>query len=96
MDTAIETNDLVKVFGTTRALNGIDLLIRGGTVHGLLGPNGAGKKTAIRVLAMLFKPTRGLMHCIQAGHDVLWGRAAAAGITLVASPIPLHMYHKER
>jgi len=40
---AIETSGLIKAFGTTRALDGVDLRIREGSVYGLLGPNGAGK-----------------------------------------------------
>jgi ABC-2 type transport system ATP-binding protein len=56
---AIETRGLVKTFKTTRALDGIDLTVREGTVYGLLGPNGAGKTTTIRVLATLLKPDSG-------------------------------------
>jgi ABC-2 type transport system ATP-binding protein len=59
MTHAIETNGLVKTFGETRALDQLDLRIRGGSVYGLLGPNGAGKTTAIRVLTTLLKPTAG-------------------------------------
>jgi ABC-2 type transport system ATP-binding protein len=59
MANAIETIGLVKTFGQTRALDGLNLTIRGGTVYGLLGPNGAGKTTAIRVLATLLKPSAG-------------------------------------
>ncbi len=59
MTNAIETNALVKTFGATRALEGVDLRIREGTVYGLLGPNGAGKTTTIRILATLLKPTAG-------------------------------------
>jgi ABC-2 type transport system ATP-binding protein len=59
MTHAIETNGLVKTFGETRALDQLDLTIRGGSVYGLLGPNGAGKTTAIRVLTTLVKPTAG-------------------------------------
>jgi ABC-2 type transport system ATP-binding protein len=49
-DEAIATQGLVKNFGSTRALDGLDLVVRRGEVHGFLGPNGAGKSTAIRVL----------------------------------------------
>ncbi len=59
MTTAIETDALVKTFGQTRALNELNLSIRGGSVYGLLGPNGAGKTTAIRVLTTLLRPTSG-------------------------------------
>ena len=59
MSHAIETHGLAKSFGATRALNGVDLRIRQGSVYGLLGPNGAGKTTTIRILATLLKPTAG-------------------------------------
>jgi len=72
--TAIETSSLVKTFGTTRALDGVDLAIREGSVYGILGPNGAGKTTAIRVLTTLLKPTSG--RALVLGHDV--AREAAA------------------
>ena len=48
--TAIRMNGVVKTFGPVRALDGLDLTVRAGEVHGFLGPNGAGKSTAIRVL----------------------------------------------
>jgi ABC-2 type transport system ATP-binding protein len=68
MTTAIETKGLVKSFGPTRALDGIDLTIRSGSVYGLLGPNGAGKTTTIRVLTTLLRPTSG--QAVVLGHDV--------------------------
>jgi ABC-type multidrug transport system ATPase subunit len=46
----IQVESLIKTFGKVRALDGIDMVAREGTVFGLLGPNGAGKTTAIRVL----------------------------------------------
>ncbi|MCP4381321.1 MAG: ATP-binding cassette domain-containing protein [Hyphomicrobiales bacterium] len=58
-DLAIETAGLVKTFGTNRAVDGIDLLVRRGSIYGLLGPNGAGKTTTVRVLATLLKPDGG-------------------------------------
>jgi ABC-2 type transport system ATP-binding protein len=66
---AIETHALAKHFGTTRALDGVDLRIREGSVYGLLGPNGAGKTTTIRILATLLKPTAGSAAVF--GHDVV-------------------------
>jgi len=69
MTTAIETRSLAKTFGATRALDGVDLTIRGGSVYGLLGPNGAGKTTTIRVLTTLLKPTSG--RAVVLGHDVV-------------------------
>src|ERR671922_2820207 len=74
MSYAIETNGLTKSFGETRALNGVDLQIRTGTVYGLLGPNGAGKTTTIRILATLLRPDAGIARVL--GHDVV--REAAA------------------
>ena len=56
---AIETSALVKHFGATRAVDGIDLRVERGAVYGLLGPNGAGKTTTIRVLATLLQPDGG-------------------------------------
>jgi ABC-2 type transport system ATP-binding protein len=66
---AIETSGLVKTFGTTRALDGVDLHIREGSVYGLLGPNGAGKTTTIRILATLLRPDAGTAAVL--GHDVV-------------------------
>jgi ABC-2 type transport system ATP-binding protein len=74
MRNAIETSQLVKTFGSTRALDGVDLSIRGGSVYGLLGPNGAGKTTAIRVLTTLIRPTSGRATVL--GHDVVLEAAA--------------------
>ena len=74
MSYAIETNGLTKSFGETRALDGVDLQIRTGTVYGLLGPNGAGKTTTIRILATLLRPDTGNARVL--GHDVV--REAAA------------------
>jgi ABC-2 type transport system ATP-binding protein len=71
---AIETHGLIKTFGDTRALDGVDLSIGEGTVYGLLGPNGAGKTTTIRILATLLRPTAGSATVL--GYDVL--REAAA------------------
>jgi ABC-2 type transport system ATP-binding protein len=49
-ETVIQTEGLIKRFGSTRALDGLDLEVRAGEVHGFLGPNGAGKTTTIRIL----------------------------------------------
>ncbi|MFF3288725.1 ATP-binding cassette domain-containing protein [Streptomyces sp. NPDC003023] len=58
-DLAIETTGLVKVFGDNRAVDGVDLRVRAGTVYGVLGPNGAGKTTTVRMLATLLRPDGG-------------------------------------
>ncbi|MCP2339485.1 ATP-binding cassette domain-containing protein [Actinomadura rupiterrae] len=60
---------LRKRFGETAALDGLDLEVRAGTVHGLLGPNGAGKSTTVRILATLARPDGGRAEV--AGHDVV-------------------------
>lgn len=62
----IHTRGLVKTFGHTRALDGLDLEVRAGEVHGFLGPNGAGKSTAIRVLL-------GLLHADGGSVSLLGG-----------------------
>lgn len=69
MTPAIETTGLLKTFGATRAVNGIDLTVGRGSVYGLLGPNGAGKTTTIRVLTTLLKPDGGAARVL--GHDVV-------------------------
>jgi len=65
---AIEAEGLVKVFGRTRALDGIDLQVKAGTILGMLGPNGAGKTTTVRVLTTLLRPDLGTARV--AGYDV--------------------------
>ena len=59
MTNAIEAEGLTKRFGSTLALDGIDLTVREGTVLGVLGPNGAGKTTAVRILATLLQADGG-------------------------------------
>ncbi len=59
MTNAVEAKGLARNFGATRALAGVDLTVREGTVLGLLGPNGAGKTTVVRVLATLLAPDAG-------------------------------------
>jgi polyether ionophore transport system ATP-binding protein len=59
MATAIDVTGLVKTFGSTRALDGLDLKVEAGEVHGFLGPNGAGKSTTIRVLLGLLRADGG-------------------------------------
>jgi ABC-2 type transport system ATP-binding protein len=59
MAAAISISNLVKTFGTTRALDGLDLAVETGEVHGFLGPNGSGKTTTIRVLLGLLRADSG-------------------------------------
>src|SRR3954454_2333728 len=59
MGCAVQLNDLVKTFGAVRALDGLNLEVRIGEVHGFLGPNGAGKSTTIRVLLGLLRHDSG-------------------------------------
>jgi ABC-2 type transport system ATP-binding protein len=71
-DWAVRAEGLEKRYGEKRALDGFDLAVRAGTVHGLLGPNGAGKTTAVRVLATLRR------------FD--GGRAEVAGVDVARDP----------
>src|SRR5699024_6540897 len=59
MTAVIQIENLVKDYGKVRALNGLDLAVEPGEVHGFLGPNGAGKTTTIRILLGLLRPTSG-------------------------------------
>src|SRR5699024_2886230 len=59
MTAVIQIEGLVKDYGKVRALNGLDLAVEPGEVHGFLGPNGAGKTTTIRILLGLLRPTSG-------------------------------------
>ena len=71
-DLAIHATDLVKSFGTVRAVDGVDLDVPRGVVYGLLGPNGAGKTTTVRLLTTLLRPDG--------------GQAFVDGIDVVARP----------
>ncbi len=74
MDSAVEIDGLVKAFGKVRALDGLDLSVATGEVHGFLGPNGAGKSTTIRVLLGLLKADAGAARLL--GGDP-WRQATA-------------------
>jgi len=75
---AIEATGLVKSFGETRAVDGVDLAVRSGSVYGVLGPNGAGKTTAIRMLATLLRPDAGSARVL--GHDIVEEADAVRGL----------------
>ena len=72
MTAAILAEALVKDFGTTRALDGLDLLVPTGEVHGFLGPNGSGKSTTIRIILGMLRPTAGTVRLL--GEDA-WREA---------------------
>jgi ABC-2 type transport system ATP-binding protein len=65
---AIYTEGLIRTFGESRAVDGVDLRIAPGEIYGFLGPNGAGKSTTVRMLCTLLAPSGGT--AIVAGHDV--------------------------
>jgi ABC-2 type transport system ATP-binding protein len=73
MSTVIQTSGLTKHYGRIRALDGLDLSVAAGEVHGFLGPNGAGKSTTIRILLGLARATRGSAEVF--GQDP-WKQAA--------------------
>jgi ABC-2 type transport system ATP-binding protein len=74
MTFAIEANDLIKTYPRgVRALDGLSLAVRSGTIFGLLGPNGAGKSTTVRILTTLSRPDA--------------GDARVAGLDVLAEPV---------
>jgi ABC-2 type transport system ATP-binding protein len=66
---AVVASGLVRRFGSTVAVDGLDLCVRRGEIYGFLGPNGAGKSTVVRILCTLLKPTAGTASV--AGYDVV-------------------------
>jgi len=89
MDWAIEATGLGKRFGAVSALNGLDLRVRAGEVHGLLGPNGAGKTTTIRVLLGLLRADAGRSRLL--GGDP-WRDAVALHRRLAYVPGDVHLW----
>ncbi len=87
---AIETTNLQKRYGETRAVDGINLSVSRGSVYGLLGPNGAGKTTTIRMLTTLIRPDGGSARVL--GHDLV--TEADAVRAKVASPASSHRWMK--
>ena len=61
---AIDASGLVKTFGPLRALDGLDLKVETGQIHGFLGPNGAGKSTTIRVLLGMYRRDSGMVRVL--------------------------------
>ncbi|MGY2004795.1 ATP-binding cassette domain-containing protein [Blastococcus sp. SYSU DS1024] len=66
---AVEATALVKTYGDTQAVGGLDLTVPAGSIYGVLGPNGAGKTTTIRMLATLIRPDSGSARVL--GYDVV-------------------------
>ena len=81
--TAIEVSGLTKIFGRLRAVDGLDLAVQPGQVHGFLGPNGAGKSTTIRVLLGMYRRDAGTVRVL--GMDP---RHDAAAITCTTAYVP--------
>src|SRR5262249_12588462 len=69
----LELRNLVKKFGTIRAVDGLSFAVTPGTIFGLLGPNGAGKSTTLKILTTLSRPTN--------------GRASVLGFDVVKQPL---------
>ena len=69
MTYALEVHDIVKTFGSVRALDGLTFAVAPGTIFGLLGPNGAGKSTTLKILTTLSRPTSGTASVL--GFDVV-------------------------
>src|SRR5687767_10109334 len=82
---AIEAEGLVKHFGDTRAVDGVDLSVAQGAVYGVLGPNGAGKTTTIRMLATLLAPDAGRAAVL--GHDVVSEADAVRSLVSLAGQL---------
>ena len=82
---AIEASGLEKTFGDTRAVAGVDLAVRAGSVYGVLGPNGAGKTTTIRMLATLLRPDAGEARVL--GHDIVREADAVRGLVALTGQL---------
>jgi branched-chain amino acid transport system ATP-binding protein len=75
MTPLLETRGLVKAFGSFRAVDGIDLRVQEGTIHGVIGPNGAGKSTLFNLLTGHLRPTAGT---VTFAGDEITGKAPHA------------------
>jgi ribose transport system ATP-binding protein len=85
---AIALFDVVKTFGGTRALNGANLKVHKGTIHGLVGQNGAGKSTLIKILAGIHTPDSGIIE--------IAGRRYRALTPHKVEQLGIHFIHQER
>ena len=89
MGDPIEIQQLVKTFGPTRALDGLDLTVRTGEIHGFLGPNGSGKSTTIRVLLGMLRADSGSVRLL--GGDP-WHEAASLHRRLAYVPGEVNLW----
>ncbi|MCX0272378.1 ABC transporter ATP-binding protein [Nocardia zapadnayensis] len=89
MTAAIDISGLQKTFGRTRALDGLDLEVTTGEIHGFLGPNGAGKSTTIRILLGLLRADGGTVRLL-AGDP--WSEAAALHRRLAYVPGDVNLW----
>lgn len=83
---AIELDHLTRIYGETRAVDGVSLVVPAGSVYGFLGPNGAGKSTTLGILAGLDFPTSGSARIL--GHDVVRDAAETRKVTGVLPDVP--------
>ena len=89
MNSAVSVSGLRKAFGSTAALDGLDLDVRAGEVHGFLGPNGAGKSTTIRVLLGLLRADAGEVRLLDGDP---WRDAAALHRRLAYVPGDVNLW----
>ncbi len=89
MSDVISVLGLVKDFGRTRALDGLDLTVNRGEVHGFLGPNGAGKSTTLRVLLGLLRPTAGTVRVLDGDP---WADATALHRRMAYVPAEVNLW----
>jgi ABC-2 type transport system ATP-binding protein len=69
MITAVEAKNLTKLFGTTKALDGLSFTVKEAEIYGLIGSNGAGKTTTLGIISTLIIPTSGTAHVFD--HNVV-------------------------
>ena len=91
MSAVVSISGLVKRFGSTTALDGLDLDVEPGTIHGFLGPNGAGKSTTIRILLGLLRADGGRVELL--GGDP-WSDAVALHRRLAYVPGDVSLWPK--
>src|SRR4051812_30200783 len=86
----LETKNLAKTFGATKALQGVSFSLEAGEIHAVVGENGAGKSTFVKILSGLVHPDQGEVHVM--GEPVALGRSAdadALGISVIHQELSL-------